>query len=47
MTQIITPQITIRILTLLESVTLILEKTKGKFLSHVSISFWHLILESY
>ncbi|CAD8164641.1 unnamed protein product [Paramecium pentaurelia] len=47
LTQLLTSRLSIRAITLLESVTLILENTKQQLLTHIPISFWHLLIESY
>ncbi|CAD8160997.1 unnamed protein product [Paramecium octaurelia] len=47
LTQLLTSRLSIRAITLLESVTLILENTKSQLLAHIPISFWHLLIESY
>ncbi|CAD8103370.1 unnamed protein product [Paramecium primaurelia] len=45
-TQLLSQQLSIRIIILLESLTLILEKTKQNLLQFISISFWHLLVEA-
>ncbi|CAD8166961.1 unnamed protein product [Paramecium pentaurelia] len=47
LTQLLTSKLSIRTITLLESFTLILENTKSQLLSHIPISFWHLLIETY
>ncbi|CAD8176607.1 unnamed protein product [Paramecium octaurelia] len=47
LTQLLTSKLSIRAITLLESVTLIVENTKQQLLSQIPISFWHLLIETY
>ncbi|CAD8066216.1 unnamed protein product [Paramecium sonneborni] len=45
-TQLLSQSLSARVIILLESLALILEKTKEKLLQLISISFWHLLIES-
>ncbi|CAD8075472.1 unnamed protein product [Paramecium sonneborni] len=47
LTQLLISKLSIRTITLLESVALILENTKQQLLTYIPISFWHLLIESY
>ncbi|CAD8149403.1 unnamed protein product [Paramecium octaurelia] len=45
-TQLLSQQLSVRTIILLESLTLILENTKQSLLQLISISFWHLLVEA-